>query len=58
MHHKPMPIFPDCSKFSSQKLKQNKSRYSQKLIKSTGHSLKKYKNLPLFQVTPQTKNQM
>ena len=29
-----MPIFPDYRKISSQKLKQNKSRYSQKLVKS------------------------
>ena len=33
-----MPIFPDYRKISHQKLKQNKSKYSQKLIKSTRHS--------------------
>ena len=36
-----MLVFPDYRKISCQKLKQNKSRYSQKLIKSTRHSQKK-----------------
>ena len=39
IHHKPVPIFPDYRKISCQKIKQNKSRYSQKFIKSsTRHS--------------------
>ena len=41
-----MPIFPDYRKFSCQKLKQKKSRYSQKLIKSTRHSLTKIQKSP------------
>ena len=50
-----MFIFPDYKKISYHKLKQNKSTYSQELIK-------KYKsfpkNPPLLWVTPQIKSQM
>ena len=41
-----MSIFPDYRKFSYQKLKQNISRYCQKLIKSTRHSLTKMQKSP------------
>ena len=35
-----MPIFPDYRKISCKKIKQNESKYSQELIKSTRHSQK------------------